>query len=368
MAVYNLSPGMWMYKYELLSPLGSSQADVWLARDDATDTQVAVKILDAVNAPVAKQLWEAKIGARFRHANLCEVLYADVTSIPVGSPPSQMAANFVLIAQKYYPNGACSRLLAGPGLLPPRSVHKLLVDVLKGLEYLHENGCYHNDIKPANILVGDHGEFVLTDYGIAWTAQNAGSQARFYKPHVAPETAAMVATVPGCHVPTVQTDLYQLGVTAYRLLNGVDRVRDDFTRLSETEFYKRVSSGKLPDRRAFAAWVPRNLQKIVRKAIAVDPTGRYQSALEMRRQLERVHIPYQWEPDAQGNMVYGAATADWRIETIPTIKKSHIVQCRRFFKKSNHSEVVHATARKCSSPQEIAAHTDFLYRWVQDNA
>jgi eukaryotic-like serine/threonine-protein kinase len=82
-SVYSFSPGMTIYKYRLVSELGSGQSDVWLAEDTTTSKRVALKLLDAVQAPVAARLYEAQTGARFSHPNLCEVLYADVVQVSI---------------------------------------------------------------------------------------------------------------------------------------------------------------------------------------------------------------------------------------------------------------------------------------------
>lgn len=179
----DIASGTQIYKYVLHRELGKGQSSVYLATDITTEKQVALKLLDSSNKQVANLLYEAQTGARFCHKNLAEILYADVAEF--------RGADIVLIAQRYYANGACSNLLTGPSVLSAKIVQKLLIDVLIGLEYLHGKGFYHNDIKPGNILIGDHQEFLLTDFGIAWSPASGLGSPGLYTPHVPPESIVL---------------------------------------------------------------------------------------------------------------------------------------------------------------------------------
>jgi eukaryotic-like serine/threonine-protein kinase len=352
MSVYGFSAGTQIYKYRLVKELGSSQGDVWLAQDCATNKQVALKFLDGANRPVAERLWEAQIGARFRHPNLCEVLYADVVSIG--------ATSFVAISQTYYQHGACTRQLQGPGVLPAKSVQKLLMDVLMGLEYLHQNAVYHNDLKPANILVSDHGDYVITDYGISYSLASGAKPISFYQPHVPPETITN-----NRHDPCVLSDIYQLGLTAYRLLNGLDEVVSSFT-ADPTAFRQGVAAGTIPDRDAFSPFLPASLRRIVCRAIEADPIKRYQGALEMRRDLERTNIPIQWTYDLGGNLNCITNNASYVIDEQYTNAKEAFVRCKKTFQ-SGHQVFVADLSKRCKLGAQVAKQKKVIYQWVLRN-
>lgn len=302
MSKYGFTVGERCYKFTLealISNPATSQSDVWLATDQATAQRVALKIMDAAPPQLPQRLFEAQIGAKLSHANLCEVVGADVFDSVRQTVMGPQKIQFVAIGFEYQPNGTCSKLLKGPGMLTIQEVHRLLLNVLAGLEYLHGEGWMHNDIKPANILIGRHGEYMLTDYGIAWAPIPGMPPPSCYMPHVAPESVQALGGAFPNHVPTLQTDIYQLGVTAYRLLNGVGVIRDEFNRhqLSNQvpEFFRLVREGRIPDRNAYHPSVPHSLRRIVNKAMSLDPADRYVSALEMRRELERLAFPYKWE-------------------------------------------------------------------------
>lgn len=302
MSKYGFKPGDFCYKFRLdslISNPANSNSDVWLATDTATDQRVALKIMDAAFNQVPARLFEAKVGAKLKHANLCEVVGADVFQVTRMTSAGQSLQQYAAIGFAYQAEGTCTKLLKGPGMMPLRKVHRLLLNVLSGLEYLHEAGWMHNDIKPANILVGAHAEFMLTDYGISWAPIPGIPPAKFYVPHIPPESIQAPGEAVPRHTPTVQTDLYQLGVTAYRLLNGIGGFRDVFSRYQAAgqvpEFFRLVCEGKLPDRNSFHSSVPQSIRRIVCKAMSLGPQDRYASALEMRRDLEKLKFPYQWE-------------------------------------------------------------------------
>lgn len=152
-----------------------------------------------------------------------------------------------------------------------------IIHILRGLEYLHENGYYHCDIKPNNILIGDNGEYILSDYGITcYSPTHIAVQPRqCYLPHISPETINK-------NTYDVRTDIYQLGLTAFRLFNGISEIKSDF--LSNGDAFKNfVLSGKVVTDNKYSPYVPKKIRRVISKAIAVNPDERYQSALEMRR-------------------------------------------------------------------------------------
>lgn len=322
MSVYGFSPGYSIYKYKLVKVLGSSQADVWLATDQTTNTEVALKVMhvpqDAISGQpdFASRLYEAKVGALLRHNNLCEVKYADVVNL--GTPGGN--APFVVIAFEFIPNGTCLSMLEGPGIIPAEKVRKLLIDVLSGLEYLHGNGIFHNDIKPANILVGHHGQFLLTDYGIACSPKLGSVTAQFYVPHIAPESIQS-----GSHVPSVQTEIYQLSATAHRLLNGGDSLRNKLLNLGDAAFKQKVLMGELPDREGYVETVPNSLKRIINRGLDLNPNTRFLSARDMRYELEKLHFQADWQYDIFNEPACEIGNGIYKVKIVPEKKAFNVI-------------------------------------------
>lgn len=301
---FNFSPGEILYKYQLQSKIGDGGfGDVWLAHDHSVDRDIAVKVLDASSVSIDERLHEAKVGNHLDHQNLVTMHYADIIT--------HNTKNIVIIAMDYHPNGSIIRRLNAGNFMPLPAVIRFMIDILRGLEYLHELDIFHSDIKPQNILIGAANQGVLTDYGISCHSPlGQPVQPRSaYKLHIAPE-------VLNNNQIDVQTDIYQVGLTAFRLLNGIGTIRDKFNSVGESEYNKLVLQGRVVLADDYLPFIPRNLKRIINKAISVDPANRYQSAVEMRRALERLSYPGYWTCDAGGELVGYNNGNEFRFEEI----------------------------------------------------
>ena len=225
-------PGAQIYKYNLISQLGQGQfGQVWLANDLALQRQYAVKILNP-GVPVDKRLREAQIGHTLSHNNLVRVHQADV---------QQHGGDYiVIIAMDYLPDGSVTGLANPAYFLPLPEVLRIAKDILQGLEYLHTNSFYHNDIKPENILIGPANQAMLTDYGIVGVSSGGQPVAApgAYRLHMAPEV------VTGGNI-NIQTDIYQTGLTLFRLACGVSHLRTKLCVLGWNNYCQSASDGKL---------------------------------------------------------------------------------------------------------------------------
>ena len=135
-------PGMQLYKYQLRQKVGAGGfGEVWLAQDQALNHEYAIKILKP-GMPVHQRLREAQIGHVLNHNNLVRVHQADVVQIG----PNEL----VVIAMDFLPDGAITKLANPSRYLPLPDVVRLGTDLLRGLEYLHGQDIFHNDIKPEN--------------------------------------------------------------------------------------------------------------------------------------------------------------------------------------------------------------------------
>lgn len=336
--------GAELYKYQLTQHIGGGNfGQVWLAHDLTVERDVAVKILDENMAPVAEHLKEAKVGNRLEHPNVVRVHYADVVGMPSG--------NVVLIAMDFHSNGCATSQLNSSNFLPINEAVKITIDILRGLEYLHESGLFHNDIKPSNILIGPRGEGILTDYGISCASPELkpAKAPSAYILHAAPETIADGNI-------TLSTDIYQVGLTLFRLLNGVGTVRDLRNRVGKNEFDELKSKGKVPRKQDYLPFVPKSLTKIIAKATKADPGERYQSALEMRRALESVPVAGCWTTEADGSYRGVAGNQTFRFSTEKTKLgyKFHAFRARRT--SGNETRVAKMSGAKLSK-SEVGDYT-----------
>ena len=111
----------------------------------------------------------------------------------------------VVIAMDYYPGGPATNLKNPGNFVPLPQALRVTLDVLRGLEHLHSFNVFHNDIKPENILLGDNGQGILSDYGIVGISLDGKpvAPANWYILHTAPEVSTGI---------DARTDIFQIGL------------------------------------------------------------------------------------------------------------------------------------------------------------
>ena len=288
--ITQFTPGTIIYKYQLRNLIGvGGFGEVWLADDQAIGDTYAIKILKP-GIPVDRRLKEARIGHSLKHTNLVRVHQADVVDIG--------GQDYVIIAMDYMKNGSITKLENPSHYLKLPDVICFGCDILRGLEYLHSEDLYHNDVKPGNVLIGPQNQGMLTDYGIAGVTQ-AGAPiipSKFYMIHKAPE-------VLNANIITAQTDIYQTGLTLFRMLTDLNILKDKFYSMGKQNYYDAVIQGNLINNKSFPDYVPIKLRHIILKATDPDLHKRYGNALEMRRQLEKLNYPGYWTIGLNGQFV-----------------------------------------------------------------
>jgi serine/threonine-protein kinase len=171
------------------------------------------------------------------------------------------------------------RSLAARGTIGPDEAARLVVEIARAVDYLHQHGIVHCDLKPSNILLdGDHP--LITDFGLSRalgdeTEPGAIDERRLEGtiPYMAPE---QVRGEPG-----KASDLYALGAVLFELVTG----RTPFG--SGRPALGRILRDEAPGPRQIAPAIPVALDRIVRKCLRKDPSERYPSAAELADELER---------------------------------------------------------------------------------
>ena len=346
-----LSPGDSLYKFDLKGRIGSGGfGDVWLAHDKTISKDVAVKVLDQ-GITINERLTEARIGNRLDHDNLVKMHYADVVN--------HNGSDLVIIAMDFHANGSVLSELNSGNFMPiPRAI-SVVIDILRGLEYLHELNLFHSDVKPGNILIGDSKQGVLTDYGITCHSPSgiAVPPRNAYKLHMAPEILSNNGI-------DIYTDIYQTGLTAFRLLNGLGQVRDKFSKLGQNEYYKLVSAGKLILPNDYLPFIPKNLKTVINRAVNADPTKRFDSAVEMRRALERLSYPGSWSTDASGNYIGSNGEYEFRFEERAQNAKSfEITAYKKKISSGRETKISGFSQKNLTDKERNATKRDFM-QWV----
>lgn len=300
-----LCVGNQIYKFTLARLLGAGCfGEVWLAHDNSIDKDVAVKIIDPRGVVSIDSFKEARIGNRFDHANLVKIHYADLANDNSGR-------TFIIIAMDYLQKGSVINCLNSRGFLPLKDALQVMRNVLFGLDHLHRLNFYHNDIKPGNILIGDAGQAILTDYGIARTRDDH-SEVQCYLLHRAPEIAMGGAT-------TVQTDIFQCGMTAFRLLCGDSLLPDLWKTLGKERYAEAIARGTLITKKNFPCFIPSRVRRMILKAISINAKDRYNSAYQMLQELEKLAYLGFWTADANNQLIGKRFDSEnaYRFECLP---------------------------------------------------
>ncbi len=266
-------------RYELDGVVGrGGMAEVYRARDIRLDRIVAIKTLRADLARdqtfQARFRREAQSAASLNHPSIVAV-YDTGEDMATGVPVPYIVMEFV--------DGRTVRdlLQEGHRLLPERSL-EIIDGVLRALEYSHQAGIVHRDIKPGNVMVTRNGDIKVMDFGIARAMSDAQAtmtqtaQVIGTAQYLSPEQAR------GERVDA-RSDLYSAGCLLYELLTG----RPPFTGDSPVAIaYQHVRENPIPPSRVDPD-IPLWADAIVLKAMAKNPADRYQSAAEMRADLQR---------------------------------------------------------------------------------
>lgn len=266
-----------MPDYEKIKRLGNGAfGEVWLVEDRALGVNRAVKYVPPHKIKNPTNFYqEPQTLMALKHENIVTVTDAGTTD-----------DGQLYIAMEYLPKGSISDFVKG-GILPTRQAIKIICDVCRGIEYAHALDYVHRDIKPANILIANGLLGKISDFGLATKVDSFGVASPYgYWDHLAPEVLADDIT-------NNLTDIYAIGVTLYRLVNGDAYLPMN---LDKDELQDRIVAGTFPDRNYYRPFIPQNLRTIINKSMNVDPTERYQSASLLRRKLEQVNLLCDWMP------------------------------------------------------------------------
>jgi Protein kinase domain len=246
-------------RYRPLRPLGSGgSGSVWLARDEASGLDVALKIVPREGKPAARAEREAAAAARLRHPN-CLRAFALAHD-----------ERHVYIAYEFV-RGQTLRQRLRAATLDDREAVEAAAQVLDGLAHAHANGIVHRDVKPSNVLLED-GEQLharLSDFGLAQFEEA--------------ETLTAQGDVPGTlayisperlhgRPATAAADIWAVGVLLWEALAG----RHPFLTGSPVEMAKKIEAGA-PSLRQARPDLPDRLVKLVGRALSPEP-GRRPSA------------------------------------------------------------------------------------------
>lgn len=291
-------------RFEHLRPHAKGAlGEVFLALDGDLRREVAVKeILDECAQDAqhrARFVFEAEITGALEHPGIVPI-YA-LGQRAGGKPYYAMrfieGTSMEAAVKKFHARGGCDNP-ANQMLL--RDLLGQMVDVCNTMGYAHSRDIIHRDLKPENVMLGRYGETLVVDWGLAKRTfspdmlpgdsasqppaaestdfgQTQMGQAMGTPFYMSPEQSR------GRHdLVDARSDIYSLGATLYKILTA----RPACTGKTLAEVMDSVQSGKFAKPRQIASGIPKPLEAICLKALALDPANRYQTATEMGVDLE----------------------------------------------------------------------------------
>jgi serine/threonine protein kinase len=255
-------PRLLAERYELSQRVASGgMTSVWRGHDRVLGRDVVVKVLHPELAA------DPSFRARFHEeaVNAARLTHPNIVALYDTGEQGDVA----YIVMELVNGPTLREALGRHGPLPPSRAARLAMEVAAALDYAHQAGVCHGSLKPGNILLADDGTVKVADFSIARAASDDD-----------PGRTGEVLGANGFLAPEVakgddadgRADVYGLGACLYEMLTGRPPGADPSTTVPP---------------RALRAGVPRDLDAIVRQAMATDPDARFQTVQAMAAALSR---------------------------------------------------------------------------------
>jgi eukaryotic-like serine/threonine-protein kinase len=305
--------GQSLGRYQIVEQLGEGgMAAVYKAFDTRLERHVALKVI-LPNFQISNQFLkrferEAKALAQLSHPNIVKVH-------DYGEHVSDGGDAIPYLVMEFLPGGT---LKETPGrLMSPTEAARLLLPVARALGHAHRQGIVHRDVKPANVLVTESGEPMLSDFGIARMLE--GDQ-----------TQGLTGTGMGIGTPEymapeqglgekvdARADIYALGVMLYEMVTGRKPYRAD----TPMAVMLKKASEPLPPPTRYVPTLPPGAEGVILKALARQPKHRFANMDQFAAALEGLLVGAAGDP---GAVTVGTGARDRptpQPETGPPLKK-----------------------------------------------
>jgi serine/threonine-protein kinase len=267
-------------RYELGELVGyGGMAEVHRGRDSRLNREVAIKVLraDLARDPSFLNRFrrEAHSAAGLNHPSIVAVYDTGEDAGPDGTPQP-------FIVMEYVQGRTLRDIVKSEGRLPVRRAMEIVADVCAALDFSHRNGIIHRDIKPANVMITPQGAVKVMDFGIARAVAD-DSATRTQTANVIGTAQYLSPEQARGESVDARSDVYSTGCLLYELVTGVPPFQGDSPVAVAYQHVREnpvMPSARNPE-------VPRAVDSIVMKSLAKNQLNRYQSAGDMRQDLQR---------------------------------------------------------------------------------
>jgi predicted Ser/Thr protein kinase len=272
-------------RYEIRSELGrGGMATVYRAFDPSFEREVAIKVLplELTHDPQFRERFrrEIKLVASLEHPAI----------VPVYDVGEEDGLPYFVM--RYMPGGSLTQLIE-KGRFSLEDAARIIERLSSALAYAHKNGLVHRDLKPDNILFDNNGDPFISDFGVAKVTDSAtnmtGSGIIGTPAYMSPEQAQ------GEPVDN-RSDIYGLGVIIFQMLSG----HQPYEATTPMAVAVKHITEPVPEILKVNPALPRQTDAIIKKAMAKDPSLRYQTATELAKALNEAALAHH---KAQGTVL-----------------------------------------------------------------
>lgn len=272
-----MSSNLRIGQYEIVEEIGrGGMATVYRAKQLNADRFVAIKVIHsniaADKSALERFIREARLVARLEHPYIIPVYDYDGAH----NPP--------YIVMRFLESGTLKDIL-DRGPIPLNEIAHMMRQIASALDYAHRQGVIHRDIKPSNIMIDAEGNAYLTDFGIARFSESGSDMTGLTHTGLTVGTPGYMAPEQGLGQKIDErADIYALGVMLFQMATG----KMPYSAETPMALVLKHIQAPIPSARSLNPSLPPEFDVIIRKAMAKDPSERYQSGRELSDALTQL--------------------------------------------------------------------------------
>lgn len=269
-------------KYKLIREVGrGATATVYLAEHPQYPEPVALKLVRFDDKAKDEAKWnrrmmkllraERDVSSRLDHPNIIKIF------------DSTVEKDYAYIVMEYFPGATLEQYCSFQNLLPLHRVIGMVFKCAMALDYAYRQGVVHRDIKPANILVDEHDNVKITDFGLALNVSKKSSSDSTFIMGVGSPAYMSPEQIKGYPL-NQKTDLFSLGVVLFHMLTG----RLPFRAKNPAQLIYKIINTEPPLVSQINSELPEQLDTVIRKALEKDLYSRYKNGADFAKDLSAV--------------------------------------------------------------------------------